>query len=321
MSNFVGSLCTAFNSSITVQSADFEGVTFPQILVDLSHSNVSLAHFTINDAIFGDEGSFITASGNSNVRLSALSLISASDQRLIHLDKSMLMISSSTITNLNVSLIIAHHTVISIVDTEVRDIELGGSQKPLEQVPDGGLLMCTNCPLIMITAVRCRNVSANRGGVVYAQVTSQNLQATLVVEQSQFEGCLAMTYGGVVYTVNANLTLFQSEFTNNSALNGGAVNFESKSHLLVISNSSFVLNSARIAGACLRWTGLLPSITSVIFVKNSALYGNPQASVSHHLILQNSTTLQPVTQFPMQGITGQKTSEPLLLGVFDVMGN
>ena len=254
MVNSIGSLCNAYNSSITVQSAELEDVTFSKMFIYLSHSNASLAHVTIKDAMFGDEGSFITASGQSYVRLSALSLmrLSASDHGLISLDKSTLMISSSTIANLNVSFIIARQAVISIVDTEVRDMELGQSQKPLGQVPDGGLLLCTNCPHIVISATRCRNISAKRGGVVYAQVTSQDLQATLVVEQSRFEACLAITYGGAIYTENTNLTVFQSEFTNNLALHGGAVNFESESHHLVISNSSFALNSARITGACLR---------------------------------------------------------------------
>ena len=319
MRNTVGSLFTGFSSALTVGSARLLNVTVPQMLLYLFHSNVSLSHTSLENVVLAGQGSLATVSTQSSLDLSTCVLvdISASEHGLISLYKSSLFISDSVVANVNVSLIIAQYSWISIKYTDISEILLDGN---VLLIANGGLLNCLNCPSIVLSSVSCRNVSANRGAVVYAQASASNMSVSAVVEKSIFENCLARTSGGAFHTENTDLTISLSIFRGNSAKNGAAVYFHGSSQPFIISNCSFVRNMAQIAGSCIWWDGLKPLITSNTYLNNSAFYGNPQASTPHHLLLLNPDSLLPVTQFPVHGVTGQKMSQPLLVGVFDALG-
>lgn len=322
MRNTTGNLFSAFSSTLCVHKAEIGNVTVPDRLFHLFNSEVSLAKTTFSNLRLGEAGSLATVLSQSTLHLTAVLLydVSGLEQGVIVLDRSTLLVSSSSFSQLNVSLVLAQKAHISILNSEVSDILLGQEAKSLSMVPNGALLSCSDCPSILISDARCRNLQANKGGVIYAVASEGQTQPSMVVERSLFENCSARTYGGVVSAEKYNLTVVQCNFNHNTANTGGAINFQGDSQRLTISNSSFFSNSALTAGSCIRWTGLLPEIIANTYSNNSAFYGNPQASVPHHLLLLEPDTLHTVTHFPIQGVTGKLTEPPLLLGVFDVFG-
>lgn len=319
LNNTVGNLFSGFSSSLLVGRMLMVNVTVAQVFIYLFHSDAIVRFATMKNVTLGEQGSLATISSHSSLSLISCSLtgVSAYEHGVISLHRSTLSISSSTITGFNVSLIIAQQSSISVAETEVSGVELGDAKMSL--VPNGGLLSCLNCPSVILTSVTCHNMSANRGGVVYAQVTDPDLKAIVMLTNSYFHHCTAQ-FGGVVSTENALLIIFSCIFTENTAKYGGAASFQSSSLSLEVHNSSFLRNFATIAGSCLWWSGLMSNITSNNFKENSALYGNPQATDPHHLLLLSPGSLQPVTLFPLQGVTGQLMQQPLLVGVFDILG-
>jgi len=263
----------------------------------------------------------ITASSNSSVWLNSADFtdISATDNGLISIQKSFLVISASYVAGLNVSFIEASESSVSILDSEIADIQLGGKGKLLSLVHSGALVSCSNCPTIVLSATTLRDISANKGGVVYSKASDLSSTSSLVVTKGRFERCSAETSGGVLSTENYNVDIVQCSFTNNTSVNGGVVHFLGNSQKLLIQNNSFAYNSALIAGSCIRWVGLEPALRFNNFSNNSALYGNPQASVPHHFLLLTPGSLEWVADFPLQGVTGQRMEQPLLVGVFDIM--
>jgi len=317
--NSTGHLFSAYSSVLTVQKAEIENLTVPDRLLYLFHSDVSLVSSTFRNIKLGETGSLATVLSQSTLRLTSVSLhnVTGTEHGIISLHRSSLLVASSSFTALNVSLIVAQQAYISILDSEVSDIVLGRETSALSLVPNGGLLSCLNCPTIVVAGVKCRDIHAKKGGVIYA-LSSEEQPGAVAVERSEFQNCSARTYGGVLSTEKCNLTISQCSFQYNTAQYGGAINFQSDFQSLLIANSSFLGNSA-YSGSCIRWIGQQPAITLTTYAHNSALYGNPQASVPHHFRLL-TPDLQPVTQFPVQGVTGKQMKLPLLVAVFDVFG-
>ena len=320
MRDTVGSLFCAFGSALVISQATIVNVMVPQMFLYLVNSNATVFSAVLRDVALVGVGGLATVLSQSNLRFTAVSMfnITAIEHGALSLDKSALTITTSSFSQLNVSLVVAQKSSILIIDTTISDILLDQPTIALSMVPNGGFLSCFNCPSIVFSGVKGRNISANKGGVISA-ITSEE-SGNVQLARSEFESCQARTHGGVLHSEKSAVRISNCDFRHNSASHGGAVHFLSNSAALQIDNSSFLNNSAVIAGSCVRWTGLQPILAFNHYANNSAVYGNPLASDPHHFLILNAQDYIPVDQFPIQGVTGQRMDQPLLVGVFDVLG-
>jgi len=321
MRDSVGNLFSVFDSNVTILNAELVNVTTSQMLIYLSNSCADITSTVITNMNFSDVGSLATVFDHSALRLRSVTLkdLTSSEHGVISLQQSSMSLTECIVTGLNMSLIIAQDSAISISDSDVTDIWTSFEGKTLSMLPNGGFISCIDCSIVYISNTNFSHISANKGGAIYVQSTVENAIREVIVDKSKFEDCIGKTYGGVLQAFSYRVAINNCSFEDNSADMGGVIDFQSTSHHLFISNSSFSRNSAAVDGSCIRWAGKQPQLSNNSYVNNSALYGNPQACTPHHFALLLPDSLQPVTQFPLQGVTGQQMEEPLLVGVFDVL--
>ena len=319
MRDTTGDLFSSFDSNITLTNADIVNVTPSQMLIYLSHSVVDITSVRIFNISLNDVGSLATVFDQSVLRLSNVTVgnISSSEHGIISLQESKMGIFSSSFAGFNASLIVAEQSSVGIVDSQVSDVFISFEGKTLSMLPSGGLLSCSDCPIIHIANTHCRNISANEGGVIHAEVFDRKLLGEIILEHSSFEYCAAKTAGGVVKSHFAYVSLRNCTFKANQANLGAVIDFEGSPQLLHISGNRFLQNQAFLDGSCLHWLGTAPEQSDNIYEGNKALYGNPEASAPHHFALLSADSLQPVMDVQIQGVTGQQMVQPLLIGVFD----
>ena len=321
MRDCFGNLFSLFESNVSISNAEIVNVTTTQILMYLWHSRGDISNAVISNSSFTDAGRFATVMGQSALRFHSVTLrdMTSSEHGVISLEQSSMSLTACTLTGFNMSLITAQESTIAVTDSEVRNIWISFEGKTLSMLPNGGFVSCTDCSLIYISNTRFSDISANEGGVIYAQTTSGKDIAEVVLAESKFEKCIGKTYGGVLKATACKVTISGCNFEDNKAHMGGVVDFSSATSALQLINSSFVRNSAELDGSCIRWAGKYPQIANNSYTNNSALYGNPQASTPHHFVLLQSNSLLPVTQFPIIGVTGQKMEEPIVVGILDAL--
>ena len=320
MKHSVGSLFCAFSSNLVVAGATIVNFTVPRIFLYLVSSSVTLSSAVLDGITLAKTGGLATVLSQSALHLTAVSMfnIVGVEHGIFSLVKSTLTVADSSIARLNVSLAVAQQTNISISETEVLDMLLDQNAATQLMTLNGGLLSCFNCPSVIFTGVKCRNISASGGGVVYAEASEERQNSVVLLERSEFEHCRGRIRGGVVSTEKCALRIVRCDFRSNTASYGGVVSSIGGAESLFISNSSFLHNSALIAGSCVWWTGELPTLTFNNYTDNSAVYGNPLASNPHHFLLLSPGSLLPA-KLPIQGVTGQPMDQPLLVGVFDIL--
>ena len=322
MRDCIGHLFSLFDSNISISNVEIVNMMNSQMIMYLSHSRVDINSGVISNLTFNDAGSLITALDQSAVRLNSLTLrdMTSSEHGVISLQQSSMSLTACTMSGFNMSLIVAEESAISISNSEVKNILISLEGKTLSMLPNGGFISCTDCSIVYITNSRFSDISANEGGVIYAQATKATLNVEIILEKSRFERCTGKTNGGALKIFEHKVTIKDCSFEANHAYIGGVIVFQAVSKALFIANSSFTRNSAALDGSCLRWTGLQPVLSNNTYANNSALYGDPQASTPHHFTLLRSDTQQPLTQFPVIGVTGQQIKQPLVIGVFDALG-
>ena len=311
----VGCLFSLFQGNITISSAEIVNVTFQGMLMYLSNSRAEINSGLIPNMTLTDVGSLATLEEQSTLQLHSVTLrdLTSTVHGVLSLQQSSLILNSCTVTRLNMSLITAESASVYISHSILSEIWISFEGKFLSTVPIGGVLSCTKCQIVYMLDSQCSGISTNEGGVILAHSVAQ-----VVLEGSRFTHVSAKTNGGVLKTTDSPVIIRDCTFDSNTANIGGVVHFQSEVQSLRVTNSLFTNNSA-LEGSCIRWVGKEPQLSESTFANNSALYGNPLASVPNHFMILHADTLQPVSDFPVTGVTGQLMEQPLVVGVFDVL--
>lgn len=140
------------------------------------------------------------------------------------------------------------------------------------------------------------NIATERGGAIYNDYdkVSSGGNANLTIINSNFTNNIG-TWGGAIYDQNAvNLTIIDSTFENNTATasSGGSI-YTGPSDKILINNSKFINNNANVGGA-ISCHSRNSSIINSIFINNSAnvagamnLYGNSDGSIINCSFINN----------------------------------
>ena len=320
LQNSVGSLFSIFQSNISISFAELANVTLNGMLVYMSTSRAVISSALLPGLVFNEIGSFGTLE-QSELHLNGVTLrdLTSSVHGVLDLHQSSLFITACTVARLNMSLVTAEESVIYISDSLFTEIWVSFEGKSLSMLPSGGLISCLNCPLVYVVSSEFRGSSANEGGVIFAQHSSASAAGSVILDRCSFSNSTAKTNGGVMKVVDLQVTVTDCVFAGNTASAGGVVAFESAPQMLRVADTSFSRNRATTDGSCIRWVGNRPLIINSTFVNNFAVYGDPLASVPDHLGLLRPDSLQPLTDLPVVGVTGQVMKQPLVIGVFDVL--
>ncbi len=115
------------------------------------------------------------------------------------------------------------------------------------------------------------NISSSSGGAVYNT-------GLITIDYSLFANNTATGSGGAIYHVTTSatniLSITDSDFISNSALNGGALwNNNSANSIINVSSVNFIKNSASSSGGAIYNSGTLNLDSEIIFSSNTALSG------------------------------------------------
>ena len=125
--------------------------------------------------------------------------------------------------------------------------------------------------LIINSSVFTNNTATRQGGVVYSE------NAKIGIYNSTFKINRA-NYGGVISTYNSNITVKDSSFENNNASFGGVFSLKDSSELFV-ENGTFINNSATNNGGVINSWYSSYLINSSKLISNSATIGGVSYSV------------------------------------------
>ena len=106
-------------------------------------------------------------------------------------------------------------------------------------------------------------------------------------------GDTSLLYGGAMLIDNSDVTIFNTTFTNNTAIHGAAMAFRCTSMALCSLNTTenrFVENTAEKEGGAIYYDYNRPEISSNIFVDNQAQYGSDIASYPVKIVNNGSRT-------------------------------
>ena len=150
-----------------------------------------------------------------------------------------------------------------------------------------------------------------------------NCSRGLIIENSEFSllskssfsnsGSTNITNGGAVYIHNSNITISESSFTTNLAIEGGAISFDCLTSMfceVTISNSSFINNTAIKKGGAIAYSLFRPKMINNTFSGNLALYGNNVGSYVTQIYIYKKFNQSIVFENVGSGITVKPFVQP-----------
>ena len=112
------------------------------------------------------------------------------------------------------------------------------------------------------------NTAINSGGAIcWVSVNG-------TISNSNFTANTAKANGGGVYLNSANCTLTNCNFNGNTASGGGAILWNSAGTNGILTNSTFISNTATNNGGAVHWNGANSNMTDCKFTSNNAVNGD-----------------------------------------------
>lgn len=170
----------------------------------------------------------------------------------------------------------------------------------------GGAIFFANGTLNIIDSLFENNSSIEEAGAIFGQ------SGTILITNSIFDANEVTTRGGAIYNANANLTITDCVFENNISLNNGGAIVAASSGNLTVSGSLFNGNSGNRGGAiAVLSTNSDFVMSNSTFVNNSAtldggaMYlggANANSSITNTTVFGNTVTNATLNQSKGAGI-------------------
>ena len=156
-----------FGSTWSVLHGEFTNLISSGYFMYLSHSKADFTSTKIGNLTLNSVGSLATMSDQSSLLFHnpTLEHITSFDHGVISLKSSQLTVTFSTIQDLNMSLIVASESSISITNSEIGDIIWGYDEGVREyMLPEGGLVNCMDCVKVEVKRCSFSRIMAYAGG-------------------------------------------------------------------------------------------------------------------------------------------------------------
>jgi hypothetical protein len=291
-----------------------ENIAIKRRFIILNEANLVLNATTIIGLSATGIAPLCTADKGSILLLLACTFqhFTSREQNMMLLSGSFLTIQSSWFADFNATVISANRGSVEIINTEVRRGGLKYGDLAVKTQKFAGFLDCEDCDLRVYNSF-FYDISGGNGGV-FSHISTLRAYRVLI-QYSEFHNCSAQEDGGALYILGSNMDMTGAVFRNCEARRGGGVYFECENREFCagnITNSEFSFNTAR-EGAGFRWTQVRPTLNSLIFPNNSAIYGPLEASIPTHMqLISSNDTI-------MRGVAGVKVERPILLAFLDAI--
>ena len=326
------SLIQLIVSSLSIQSGS--KISNEQIMF-----NIFLSTLTISDSIITNVTNSIQVSSSnmtiqntqiSNVANSAgIDFIFVTLGSIFEMDSSMFSNSSSSLLNASNSQIKIGNATISRVNSPSKLVQIASCSRV-----DMAMLSVVNCTasdLVFFDFDTTTNISLSSftGSQVnnwFMQVQNSNVttidaftidkvaqplivkSSTIgVISNSNFtnNGNTTQRVGGAISIIDSKVSISNTAFINNSAVNGGAIALECTSLILCdlhLNKSAFMSNDALSQGGAIYYNYNRPVITNCIFSNNTAEYGPNFASYAVKIRMINSTSASMMIDRMVSGV-------------------
>jgi len=299
-------LAELYSSQVALSYVALSNIQIRRRFITLTNSSLSLQSCSLLNLKATTDTPLCRASKGSTLALhfTRIDSLWSLDQRLMLFSQSSLVLSHSSLSQCNATFIAGVNSRLRVDSSNVSESGLWRSRGKVT----AGFADCSNCK-VQFRASQFVNISGASGAVLSI------VSSSLVIEDCLFIAGVARE-GGFVYALNSNVSIEQSAFEEGQATHGGALSFvctKEGNCSCNITASNFTQNSA-VEGGAVYWTQVRPVYTSVMEANNQAVYGPFEASLPSHITLLNTN------QSILLGVAGAIVHESILIGLFDDVG-
>ncbi|CAI2362983.1 unnamed protein product [Moneuplotes crassus] len=290
----------AFTSTVRIIDSSISQIVLERSNIDIIFSELILSNVTMSNIINPLETEFILVTSESKLHVTNTTFKSSHSSLFSIQSSGVELISDLKFVNVsNVNSLIkvigaTHFTADKVIlnqsiatdqllefndahNISIKSIEVSDMNVPLIKAIGSSFL------LLQDIMIRNSTKSLDLNQCVVVKMTRCNFQDN---------GNNSTSSGGAIRLLNSNITIDNSLFIRNHAIQGGAISFSciSKNNCyLDVQNSTFSMNIASKLGGAIYYDYTPPNKTDVVFLNNSAPYGQDLASYPFRIGLLGST--------------------------------
>lgn len=324
-------------SKIRIEGCRFANQTGQQaaFLVALTSSTVSISNSKFEDGKVKDGGCFEISSSAMTISNSSLTSLQGgavflNSDCILTLTKVTMSDMSSDLEGSLISSLYSTLIVVDSVFTDFRDSGIHGFQMDNVTISGcrfafgrgklGGAFQCYQCAEVRLEWSEFTDLRGDVAGAVSLWAQSSSFLGKAFITNSIFLRNTA-DVGGALQVTNYFLSIANSQFEGNRAVEGGAIHLDCvviEMCNFAVSSSAFTNNSAEVKGGSIAWLAVKPQLTHLTFAGNSAMYGPDIGSYPTQIVLNSVSgrSLSRISDFP----PGQQTPVTLSASILDHYG-
>ena len=290
----------SFISNFNVADSQFYNMTIKDYWFKVTTSNATIANSTFDNLSVSDSSTLFQISFDGMANFNSLWLTNSH-------------ISFSTVLSATMK---AYGITINNVKSQNEIINISGATGIIIQDSIFSNINSNNIYLIYLAHTLVNNiknvtVSNSNNSPLYLHTSNvtiidsfsaNNWTTTILIESSNIQSVINSNFmniggtnsfkGGALYILNSNLTIDNTSFVNNTAVDGGAIYYSCpgvNQWVLSIQNSTFMSNKGVKSGGAIKYDVFRPKLSNISFKNNSALYGTNIASYPIKIKITNSS--------------------------------
>ncbi|CAI2367043.1 unnamed protein product [Moneuplotes crassus] len=293
----------SFLSTVTVENSQFSNVEYSISPLNILDSIFTMEHTQISGAQASSvEESFIIAN-SAKMSVNNVTYSDSNSQIMIslssHLEMNQIKIQNVSECPYLLSVVLCDWFYLANIEVQYST----PSEAVMVYVHDTANITLESINVSNTTSTFAFFKNSEITKITGLKMTSLNQTLTFVnsnvkeLSHSEFKDNFSNSSGGAISMTNSKLAIESTNFTRNSATEGGAIIFECTSFAsceLNITKSIFEKNSATVKGGAISYNYNYPNIIETTFINNSAVYGPNYASYPARIGERNSTINDPI---------------------------
>ena len=278
----------SFSSNISFVDSFITNITLSKTGIQLISSLLTFDNTTISNLNSNGSLSFMQSMIDWTIQINSSSYISSIASFLNSISTNI------KINALNVRNVTCTTNLIQI--SQSSDIEVQGTTfgsisitSPLIYIYSSNKISVRNLTasgvLATIFAIKSSNITSIDGCSItqcsLALLSDNSIISSITNSRFDSNGNTSQTQGGAIRMVNSQISIQNTTFVNNTAINGGAISFECSDMLnwaLTVSNINFTTNYAVSKGGAIYYNFARPNLNQITYANNTAPYGPNIAS-------------------------------------------
>ncbi|CAI2361155.1 unnamed protein product [Moneuplotes crassus] len=308
-------LLNSFSSTITIQNSSISDISFKAIPLSIVSSTLNMNDCTVDNATELITGSNLILVNSGTANLSKVEYTNSNTKFMIALNSDITLedIALKSMAFSSEAISISYCNSFYLREFSLNNVSFAG--KYIITFIKSNNIVAENITLTALTETFMNFKQSNVTRIHHLQITEgiqafkfvlTNVQA---ISESVFSKNTGTGSGGTFSMENSKVRIYDSTFVNNTAVNGGAIEFHctgTSSCLLDINSCHFENNTATVMGGAIHYDYNKPSVMNTSFVNNSAQYGENFASYANRIGLVNSSTNDDIIN--QEGISSLKFS-------------